>query len=154
MTQRRSKVPMLGGIFFLIIIIGAAIDNPRILIAIMATALILFCIFFLRKKMPEQEVVPPTEEEIQFTTAQQQSHIQLLSIFIPLVLIGTALNGDLSVLVTVIIILSIIIFSYLAWKKRSVKQVAIYAQEKKILFRYAVFGLISAVLIYYFDLAK
>jgi len=145
---------MLGGIFFLIIIIGAAIDRPEILIVIMATAFFLFCIYFLRKKIPEREVAPPTEDEILFTTIKHKSHIQLLSIFIPLILIGTAMNGDLSVLVTVIIILSIILFSYLAWKKRSVKREAIYTQEKKILFGYAVFGLISAALIFYFDLTK
>ncbi|MDD4129762.1 MAG: hypothetical protein PHG09_04430 [Desulfuromonadaceae bacterium] len=154
MTQRRSKIPILGGIFFLIIIIGVAIDNPLILIAILATAIILFCIFFLRKKMPEQEVAPPTEEEILFTTAQQQSHIQLLSIFIPLVLIGTAMYGDSSVLLTVVFTLSLILFSYLVWQKRSAKHRVIYTQEKKILLKSVAFGLISAALIFYFDLNK
>jgi Na+/melibiose symporter-like transporter len=155
MTQRRSKIPMLGVIFFSIIIIGSAINGkPGMLISILATALILFCIHIIRKKMPDKrEVVPPTEEETLFETARQQSHIQLTAIIVPLLLIGGAINGSPSVMITIIIIL-LVLFAFFSLKKRSPEQKAIYSQEKKILFKSFVFGLIFAAVTFYFNLGK
>jgi len=77
----------------------------------------------------------------------------LLSIFIPLSLIGGAISGDITVLITIVVMI-LIYFAYFLFKKRSPEQQAIYCQEKKILFGYTVFGLIISALTLYFDLAK
>ena len=154
MTQRRSNIPILGGIFFLIIIIGSALNGkPGMLISILATVLIMLCIYFLRNKTHDKKEIAHLTDEVQFMTTQQQSHIQLFAIFIPLILITAAIHGDLLVLITIIAILSIV-FTGLSLKKRSVEQEKIYSFEKKILFRSVVFGLICSALIFYFDLAK
>jgi predicted PurR-regulated permease PerM len=155
MTQRRSKIPMLGLIFFSIIIIGSATNGkPGMLISIIATALILFFIHALRKKLlNKQENTSHTDKELVFLNAQQQSHIQLMSIFIPLLLICGAISGDITVFITIIVLI-LIYFAYFLLKKRSPEQQAIYCQEKKILFGYTVFGLVIAALTLYFDLAK
>lgn len=146
---------MLGLVFFSIIIIGSATSGkPGMLIAILVTALILFIIHLLRKKLfNKREIALPTDEEIVFRTAQQQSHIQLLSIFIPLSLIGGAISGDITVLISIGVII-LIYFAYFLFKKRAPEQQEIYCQEKKILFRYTVIGLIIAALTLCFDLAK
>lgn len=154
MTQRRSKIPILGGIFFLIIIIGSALNGkPGMLISILAIVLILVSIYIIRNKIHGKKETAHLTNEVLFITALQQSHIQLLAIFIPLILITAAIHGDLLVFITIIAILSIVFIS-LSLNKRSAEQEKIYSHEKKILFRSVVFGLICSVLIFYFDLAK
>jgi len=74
-NQRRSKIPLLGCIFFAVIVFGSVADGkPGMLISVIAAALIIFCLKILRKNMPNKhEAVFITEEQLIFETAQQQS---------------------------------------------------------------------------------
>jgi Ca2+/Na+ antiporter len=58
MTQQRLAIPVLGGIFFLIIIIGGALNgDPSLLVAIIDALLFCLFVYFLRKKrLRAQEV--------------------------------------------------------------------------------------------------
>lgn len=155
MTQQRSIIPILGVILYLGIVIGAATGGkPGMLIATLVALVLMFFLRILRSKMHDKrEVAFPTEEETLLRTALQQSHIQLMAIFIPIILIAGAIYGDPSLLIIIVAIL-LIIFACFSLKKRSAEQEAIYSKEKVILFTSFVFGLVLALLTMYFDLAK
>lgn len=56
MAQQRLTIPILGGIFFLIIIIGGALNgDPSLLVAIITTSLICLFVYFLRKKRLKEQ---------------------------------------------------------------------------------------------------
>lgn len=155
MTPRRSIIPILGVILYLGIVIGAATDGkPGMLLATLVALVLIFFLRILRSKMHDnRKVALPTEEETLLNSFQQQSHIQLMAIFIPVILVAGAIYGDLSVLMVIVMIL-LIIFACFSLKKRSDEQEAIYSKEKVILFKSFVFGLVLALLTMYFYLAK
>ena len=155
MTQQRSIIPILGVILYLGIVIGAATDGkPGMLVATVVTLFLIFLVRILRSNMHDNRVSAFTTEDEKFlSTAQRQSHIQLMAIFIPIMLIGGAIYGESSVLMIIVTIL-LIIFACFSLKKRSAEQETIYSKEKVILFKSFVFGLVLALLTIYFDLAK
>lgn len=154
MLQRRSNIPMLGIIFFSVIIIGSAINGkPGMLMSIIATAVILFIISLLRKKvLGASEIDHHTDEEKIYRKAQQQSLIQLWSIIIPISLICGAISGNIIVLIT-LIISNMAVLTIFMMRKRSQEHKETFFQEIKILFRSTVFGIIIAAMILLFGLA-